>query len=428
MERRTAPLEANGGTRPRPRPIVLMRRLNTRLFGRAALMLLLLGLAKVVECQFGSQCEEIKIPMCRNMPYNLTRLPNLLHHSTQENAQLAVDQFELLRWTKCSDQLEFFLCSMYAPICTVEFLSEAIPPCRSVCEAARKGCEPLLARFNIPWPSNLECTSLPLYDRGVCITPEAIISPGGSQNIFFFPRILDFSPFFCFPDSKVIIIIIIISYQQMPRPRQEAVEAPCECGKPKKLREKLYKARKFHYVIRGTVKSVDSFGSLTLTTMTVTEVVRPGRVIVIVGKETYLWTNRSCECPPLTPDEDYIILGWEDSANSRLLYLDGSVAIPYRRRYVRKIKLWEGPIQATTPPSTEPQMPPFPNISSQSSLSFYPDSMQVADSKRDLMRRRNRGNKKKRRRKKAKRRKNRRRRKNKDRNRDRNVTTAIPEN
>ncbi|XP_066982750.1 secreted frizzled-related protein 3-like [Macrobrachium rosenbergii] len=421
MERSANPLEANGETRH-----IHMRRLNTRLFGRAALMLLLLGLVKVVECQFGSQCEEIKIPMCRNMPYNLTRLPNLLHHSTQENAQLAVDQFELLRWTKCSDQLEFFLCSMYAPICTVEFLSEAIPPCRSVCEAARKGCEPLLARFNIPWPSNLECTSLPLYDRGVCITPEAIISPWYQfAKVYLLVGIRTF--LLTFGNLSFLLFFLTLrGVSPDAAPRQEAVEAPCECGKPKKLREKLYKARKFHYVIRGTVKSVDTFGSLTLTTMTVTEVVRAGRVIVIVGKETYLWTNRSCECPPLTPDEDYIILGWEDSANSRLLYLDGSVAVPYRRRYVRKIKLWEGPIQATTTPSPEPRMPPFPNIT-QSSLSFYPDSMQVADSKRDMMRRRNRGNKKRRRRKKGKRRKNRRRRKNKDRNQDRNVTTT-PEN
>lgn len=50
---------------------------------------------RATQAQFGPQCEEIKIPMCRNMPYNLTRLPNLLHHSTQENAQLDIDQFEV---------------------------------------------------------------------------------------------------------------------------------------------------------------------------------------------------------------------------------------------------------------------------------------------------------------------------------------------
>lgn len=48
-----------------------------------------------VQGQFGPECEDIKIPMCQMMPYNRTRLPNLLHHSTQENAQLAIEQFEV---------------------------------------------------------------------------------------------------------------------------------------------------------------------------------------------------------------------------------------------------------------------------------------------------------------------------------------------
>ena len=58
----------------------------------AAVMCSLLGIS---QAQFGSRCEEIKIPMCRHMPYNLTQLPNLLHHSTQENAQLAIEQFKV---------------------------------------------------------------------------------------------------------------------------------------------------------------------------------------------------------------------------------------------------------------------------------------------------------------------------------------------
>lgn len=347
-----------------------------------ALWAFLVWLLRMGECQFGSQCEEIKIPMCLNMPYNLTRLPNLLHHSTQENAQLAVDQFELLRWTKCSDQLEFFLCAMYAPICTREFLSEAIPPCRSVCESARRGCEPLLARFSIPWPSNLECSSLPLYDRGVCITPEAIIS---SDSV----------------------------------PRQEVAEVPCECGTEKKLRQKLYKARHFHYVIRGTVKSVDTFGGLTLTTATVNEVVRAGRVHLLVGGDAHLWTNRSCACPPLTPTNEYIILGWEDFANSRLLYLDGSLAVPYRKRYVRKIKTWDASTKSTTESGvtvdvTATQLLP---------VQPYPQSMQVGNSKKEMKRKRDRGNRGK---KKKGRRKNKRRKKS--RTRKNNTTDGHSEN
>uniref|UniRef100_A0A0P4W0I8 FZ domain-containing protein n=1 Tax=Scylla olivacea TaxID=85551 RepID=A0A0P4W0I8_SCYOL len=284
----------------------------------------LVGVVAAVVCsflgtalaQFGPQCEEIKIPMCRQMPYNLTRLPNLLHHSTQENAQLAIEQFKLLGWTKCSDQLEFFLCSMYAPICTVDFVSEAIPPCRSVCEDARDGCEPLLAKFDIPWPPALACEALPWYDRGVCITPQAIIS--------------DVTP---------------------PPPKEQA---PCLCQPQRGLRKRLYKKAGFHYAVRGTVKSVETFGELTLTTVAVKEVVREGRVRVATGQDGHLWTNRSCVCPSLDIDQEYLMLGWEDFANSCLLFPEGSLALPYMKKYARKIKKWEAEAAPTPVPSTSP--------------------------------------------------------------------------
>nr|XP_045591910.1 secreted frizzled-related protein 3-like [Procambarus clarkii] len=282
-----------------------------------------------VEGQFGPQCEEIKIPMCQKMPYNLTRLPNLLHHSSQENAQLAIEQFELLGWTRCSDQLQFFLCSMYAPICTLGFVSEAIPPCRSVCEAARLGCEPLLAKFNIPWPTNLDCEALPLYDQGVCITPQAIISSDVS-----------------------------------PSPARE--QEPCQCSKPRPLRQRVYARQHYNYVLRGTVKSVETYGDLTLTTVVVKEVVVTGRVLVLTPADAHLWTNRSCICPPLSLNQDYLLLGWEDADNSRLLYLEGSIALPYKRKYVLKIQKWEAAASPKPPPFEPPvsstAIPPLPRI------------------------------------------------------------------
>lgn len=42
----------------------------------------------------GSQpkrCERIAIPMCKNMKYNLTRMPNDFGHETQEEAGMEVD-------------------------------------------------------------------------------------------------------------------------------------------------------------------------------------------------------------------------------------------------------------------------------------------------------------------------------------------------
>ena len=121
-------------------------------------------------------CEPIKLPMCHGMPYNMTRMPNLLYHSTQENAKLAIEQFEGLVNTNCSRVLLFFLCTMYAPICTLDFQMDAIPPCRSVCMQAKAGCEPIMKLYNVSWPIYLACEPLPEYERGVCISPEAIVN------------------------------------------------------------------------------------------------------------------------------------------------------------------------------------------------------------------------------------------------------------
>lgn len=39
-------------------------------------------------------CEPVRIPLCRAMAWNMTKMPNHLHHSTQDNAVLAIEQFE----------------------------------------------------------------------------------------------------------------------------------------------------------------------------------------------------------------------------------------------------------------------------------------------------------------------------------------------
>ena len=127
-------------------------------------------------------CEPIQLPMCQHMKYNMTRMPNLLHHSSQENAKLAIEQFQPLVDKNCSEVLLFFLCAMYAPICTVNFQSAPIPPCRGVCEKARKGCEHIVNSHNISWPDYLDCSHLPRYDRGVCVSPEAIVEQVGNSS------------------------------------------------------------------------------------------------------------------------------------------------------------------------------------------------------------------------------------------------------
>nr|XP_012144415.1 PREDICTED: frizzled-2-like [Megachile rotundata] len=108
------------------------------------------------------RCEEITIPMCRGIGYNLTAMPNELNHDTQEEAGMEVNQFWPLVEIKCSSDLKFFLCSMYIPICLPEY-TKPLPACRSVCERARAGCAPLMQQYGFSWPERMACERLPAH-------------------------------------------------------------------------------------------------------------------------------------------------------------------------------------------------------------------------------------------------------------------------
>ena len=111
------------------------------------------------------KCEPITIPLCKDIQYNETIMPNLLNHQKQEDAGLEVHQFFPLVKVQCSPQLKFFLCTMYVPVCTV--LENAIPPCRSLCNQARIGCESLMNKFGFQWPESLRCDQFP--QAGLCV-------------------------------------------------------------------------------------------------------------------------------------------------------------------------------------------------------------------------------------------------------------------
>lgn len=75
----------------------------------------------------------------------------------------------------CSDQMLFFLCSLFVPIC-ISNHAAPIPPCRDVCVAARTGCESVVEnKYNQTWP--VDCTIFPEYDTNVCISPQAFRPP-----------------------------------------------------------------------------------------------------------------------------------------------------------------------------------------------------------------------------------------------------------
>ncbi|KAF6769663.1 hypothetical protein AHF37_12352, partial [Paragonimus kellicotti] len=78
-------------------------------------------------------------------------------------------QFYPLVQINCSEDLRFFLCSIYTPICIDGFPS-FLPPCRSICERVQAGCAPVMQHYHFPWPERLNCAQFPKYNN-----PEGVL-------------------------------------------------------------------------------------------------------------------------------------------------------------------------------------------------------------------------------------------------------------
>lgn len=118
-------------------------------------------------------CQPITVPLCKNLPYTETIMPNMLGHKTQEEAGLEVHQFFPLVKVECSPHLGPFLCSVYTPKCVS---GKAKPPCRRLCEQVKLGCESLMNRFGFTWPDSLRCEK---FGTEAC---EDVSLPGGRSE------------------------------------------------------------------------------------------------------------------------------------------------------------------------------------------------------------------------------------------------------
>ncbi|KAK6030737.1 fz domain protein [Ostertagia ostertagi] len=69
------------------------------------------------------KCVPLRIPMCIDLPYNSTVYPNLLNHQTQEDAEIAINQFSPLVKVRCSEDIKLFLCTVWVVLCLAWFLA-----------------------------------------------------------------------------------------------------------------------------------------------------------------------------------------------------------------------------------------------------------------------------------------------------------------
>ncbi|KAG5269300.1 hypothetical protein AALO_G00200480 [Alosa alosa] len=119
-----------------------------------------LGVAHTFGDEEEMTCDPIRISMCQDLGYNVTKMPNLVGNVLQSDAELQLTTFSPLIQYGCSSQLKFFLCSVYVPMCT-DKVPIPIGPCGSMCLSVKRKCLPVLKEFGFVWPEVLNCSLFP---------------------------------------------------------------------------------------------------------------------------------------------------------------------------------------------------------------------------------------------------------------------------
>ncbi|XP_028414364.1 frizzled-4-like [Dendronephthya gigantea] len=84
-------------------------------------------------------------------------LPNMFGDKTQNDVERRLVDLNVLLTSTCADPIRFFLCSLYAPMCSTK-TGSLIMSCGSLCEYVTQRCKPTAVKFNIPWLDAWNCS------------------------------------------------------------------------------------------------------------------------------------------------------------------------------------------------------------------------------------------------------------------------------
>ncbi|XP_062837693.1 atrial natriuretic peptide-converting enzyme [Anolis carolinensis] len=125
-----------------------------------------------------SFCINITYSQCQMLPYNRTTSTPVLPIVKSIEIEKFIKFFGYLNRLSCYQHIMLFGCSLALPECIINGDdSHGLLPCRSFCEAAKEGCEPVLGMVNSSWPEFLACSQFQNKSENdnitkVCFSPE----------------------------------------------------------------------------------------------------------------------------------------------------------------------------------------------------------------------------------------------------------------
>lgn len=116
----------------------------------------------------------MKVTLCQkfNVQYAYTTLPNKFGMIDQVaiNERLT-SSYLIVLGIKCYTLLPLFLCSQFAPKCNST--GYTVPMCKSICKETKYRCNFFLDIFDIQWPDDIDCDTLPdSPDPDICVGNE----------------------------------------------------------------------------------------------------------------------------------------------------------------------------------------------------------------------------------------------------------------